>query len=107
METAVLRFNTAEHTFVFIDVEAEPVPSLLRNFSAPVKMEIEGQTPEHLLFLLAHDSDPYNRWEAGQRLFKTVLLDLYDAATNPNNGPDFDERIGCVQTPTPLSSHPL
>jgi len=94
--TTVLRFNKAEDSFVFVDVEAAPVASLLRNFSAPVKMVIEGQTPEDLLFLLAHDSDPYNRWEAGQRLCKIFLLDLYDAATNPNNGDTFDARTQCA-----------
>ena len=43
-------------------VEAEPVPSVLRDFSAPVRLSVEGQTDEHLLFLFAHDSDPFNRW---------------------------------------------
>ncbi|GLC52687.1 hypothetical protein PLESTB_000657300 [Pleodorina starrii] len=78
--TGVLRFEEAETSFVFEGVEVEPVPSLLRGFSAPVKMEVEGQTDEQLLFLLAHDSDPFNRWEAGQRLSKKLLLKLYAAA---------------------------
>ncbi len=46
---------------------AEPVPSLLRGFSAPVVLE-HDYTDEQLLALLAHDRDPFNRWEAGQRL---------------------------------------
>lgn len=41
---------------------SEPVPSLLRDFSAPVKMTVEGQTDEQLVFLFANDSDPFNRW---------------------------------------------
>ncbi|GLI71085.1 hypothetical protein VaNZ11_016002 [Volvox africanus] len=78
--TGVLRFEEAESSFQFEGVEVEPVPSLLRGFSAPVKMQVEGQTDEHLLFLLAHDSDPFNRWESGQRLARKLLLKLYAAA---------------------------
>ncbi|MBS4037759.1 MAG: aminopeptidase N [Hydrogenophaga sp.] len=48
-------------------LNAEPVPSLLRGFSAPVVLE-HDYTDAQLLTLLAHDSDPFNRWEAGQRL---------------------------------------
>ena len=51
----------------FVNVDAEPVPSLLRGFSAPVLLD-DGLTDAQLLVLLAHDSDPFNRWEAGQRL---------------------------------------
>eukprot|EP00983_Pelagomonas_calceolata_P070791 1150931-Pelagomonas_calceolata.AAC.5 len=57
------------------------VPSILRGFSAPVRMTVEGQTDEHLQFLLANDSDEFNRWEAGQRLSRKLLLQLYDAAS--------------------------
>ncbi|PNW83978.1 hypothetical protein CHLRE_04g213250v5 [Chlamydomonas reinhardtii] len=78
--TGVLRFDTAEAVFTFVEVPSEPVPSLLRGFSAPVKMEVSGQSDEHLYFLLAHDSDPFNRWEAGQRLSRKLLLQLYSAA---------------------------
>ncbi|MBN9408624.1 MAG: aminopeptidase N [Burkholderiales bacterium] len=54
-------------TFVFADLDAEPVPSLLRGFSAPVLLDVD-YTDAQLLTLLAHDTDPFNRWEAGQRL---------------------------------------
>ncbi|KAG2500410.1 hypothetical protein HYH03_001981 [Edaphochlamys debaryana] len=76
----VLRFDTPEATFTFLEVPAEPVPSLLRGFSAPVKMELEGQSEQHLTFLLANDADAFNRWEAGQRLSRKLLLQLYAAA---------------------------
>ncbi|WPB55341.1 aminopeptidase N [Xylophilus sp. GOD-11R] len=55
------------HTLVFHDVDAAPVPSLLRGFSAPVILDIEYSDAQ-LLTLLAHDTDPFNRWEAAQRL---------------------------------------
>ncbi|WP_353395126.1 aminopeptidase N [Hydrogenophaga sp. 5NK40-0174] len=54
-------------TFVFENLDAEPVPSLLRGFSAPVILELD-YSDEQLLLMLAHDSDAFNRWEAGQRL---------------------------------------
>jgi aminopeptidase N len=60
--------------FQFEGIVAEPVPSLLRDFSAPVILEFP-YTPEQLALLLAHESDPFNAWEAGQRLASTLILD--------------------------------
>jgi hypothetical protein len=57
----------ASDTLVFDDIAAEPVPSILRGFSAPVILDCD-YTDAQLLTLLAHDADPFNRWEAGQRL---------------------------------------
>jgi aminopeptidase N len=64
-QTLVLTEGSASYTFVNID--SEPVPSLLRGFSAPVVLD-DGLSNADLLCLLAHDSDPFNQWEAGQRL---------------------------------------
>jgi aminopeptidase N len=64
-QTLVLTEASASYTFVNID--SEPVPSLLRSFSAPVVLD-DGLSTADLLSLLAHDSDPFNQWEAGQRL---------------------------------------
>ncbi|MGH8820010.1 MAG: DUF3458 domain-containing protein, partial [Rhodoferax sp.] len=57
----------ATETLTFVGVEVEPVPSILRGFSAPVILEFDYSDAQ-LLTLLAHDGDPFNRWEAGQRL---------------------------------------
>ncbi|WP_323118479.1 aminopeptidase N [Burkholderia alba] len=73
--TRVLEFTQTERTFTFVDVAEAPLPSLLRNFSAPVIVEYDYSADE-LAFLLAHDSDPFNRWEAGQRLATRALLTL-------------------------------
>ena len=54
-------------SFIFINLDSEPVPSLLRGFSAPVVLDCHF-TDAQLLTLLAFDPDPFNRWEAGQRL---------------------------------------
>ncbi|MEJ2032203.1 MAG: aminopeptidase N [Deltaproteobacteria bacterium] len=71
----VLELWEETHSFRFIGIAAEPVPSLLRGFSAPVKTEYD-YSDEELRFLLAHDSDPFNRWEAGQRLACRLILGL-------------------------------
>ncbi len=57
----------AVESFTFINLDSEPVPSLLRGFSAPVVLDFDYSDAQ-LLGLLAHDTDPFNRWEAGQRL---------------------------------------
>jgi aminopeptidase N len=71
--TRVLSLTQAEQTFVFENIAEEPAASLLRGFSAPVHLDFE-QSDATLAHLMAHDSDPYNRWEAGQRLATRVLL---------------------------------
>ena len=75
--TRVLLATEAENHFEFIDVGSPPVPSLLRDFSAPVKLS--GLTPDRLRFLAAHDTDPFVRWESGQQFAATVLLDMIAA----------------------------
>ncbi len=71
----ILELKAEAQTFVFTDVAEAPVASLFRRFSAPVKLEFE-RTPEQLAFLMANDSDAFNRWDAGQELAKGVILDL-------------------------------
>ncbi|MGJ7543116.1 aminopeptidase N [Variovorax sp. LT1R16] len=65
--TRTLVLTEAEQQFTFHGLDAEPVPSILRGFSAPVILDF-GYTDTQLLTLLANDLDPFNRWEAGQRL---------------------------------------
>jgi aminopeptidase N len=69
----VLSVTDPEHLFVFENVPERPVPSLLRRFSAPTKLEYD-YTDEQLTLLMSHDTDPFNRWEAGQRLATGILL---------------------------------
>lgn len=70
-----LELYQAEQSFVFPGIKQRPVPSLLRHFSAPVKLNYDYST-EELAFLMAHDSDEFNRWDAGQRLGLKVVLEL-------------------------------
>ncbi|HEY2257901.1 MAG TPA: aminopeptidase N, partial [Variovorax sp.] len=65
--TRTLVLTQAAEQFTFVGLDAEPVPSMLRGFSAPVILNYDYRD-DQLLNLLAHDPDPFNRWEAGQRL---------------------------------------
>ena len=69
----LLELREREQRFVFEQVTERPVPSLLRGFSAPVKLQYDW-TEAQLLHLMAHDSDGFNRWDAGQTLLRQVIL---------------------------------
>ncbi len=69
-------------TLRFVNVGSAPVPSLLRGFSAPVVLDIDYSNAE-LLTLLAHDSDAFNRWEAGQRLLLRSAINNIAASAHP------------------------
>ncbi len=71
--TRVLELRETEETFYFSGLSHKPVPSLLRGFSAPVKLEYDYSNDE-LMFLMAHDSDGFSRWDAAQMLHLRVLL---------------------------------
>ncbi|MCM2318511.1 MAG: aminopeptidase N, partial [Pseudomonas sp.] len=73
----VLAVSEAEQHFTFVDVAHKPLPSLLRGFSAPVKLSFPYGR-DQLMFLMQHDSDGFNRWEAGQQLSVQVLQELVD-----------------------------
>lgn len=66
-ESQVLHFREAEQTFSFGGVIEEPVVSLFRDFSAPVRINYQ-HSQSALRFMLQHDSDGFNRWDAGQQL---------------------------------------
>ena len=78
-----------EQTLHFIGIDAEPVPSLLRGFSAPVVLDCDDSDAQ-LLTLLAHDSDPFNRWEAAQRLALKRALDFIRSDAVPGSAPVLD-----------------
>ncbi|MGB3146344.1 MAG: aminopeptidase N, partial [Paracoccaceae bacterium] len=72
LPTKVLEMTETEQTFHFDGLASRPVASVLRGFSAPVVLE-QTHTAADRAFLLAHDSDPFNKWEAGRALAKDVL----------------------------------
>jgi aminopeptidase N len=69
----VIHLTETSQSVVFSGVPAPPVPSLLRGFSAPVKLAIE-LPPDELLFLLRTDADPFNRWRAAEMLAMRQLI---------------------------------
>jgi aminopeptidase N len=78
----LLVLDQPQRSWSFVNVASEPVPSLLRGFSAPVTLD-DGLGDAALLTLLAHDTDPFNRWEAGQRLSLRRLLAALQAESLP------------------------
>jgi aminopeptidase N len=73
--TLMLEMTRATQSFRFQGLAARPIPSLLRGFSAPVVLDRKVAASERA-FLLAHDTDPFNRWEAGRALAKDVMADM-------------------------------
>lgn len=74
--TVVLELKEASQTFSFPDLGGDVVPSLLRDFSAPVKLVPESGDEDEsaLAFLFANDTDGFNRWEAGQKLYTSLIF---------------------------------
>ncbi|WP_341902335.1 aminopeptidase N [Polaromonas sp. YR568] len=82
--TQTLVLTEASQSFTFVGIDSEPVPSILRGFSAPVVLSFDYSDAQ-LLHLLAHDSDPFNRWEAGQRLaVNRAIAAIQSLAVNPS-----------------------
>ena len=88
-----VQLTEAEQEFVFDNIDQVPVVSFNRGFSAPVNVATE-QPHEELVFLMGHDSDAFNRWEAGQK-YATALM-LSAIAEFEKNGGDADAALGDV-----------
>ncbi|HSG55095.1 MAG TPA: aminopeptidase N, partial [Paracoccaceae bacterium] len=73
LPTTLLEMTEAEQSFAFPGLATKPVPSILRSFSAPVILERATDNSERA-FLLAHDTDPFNKWEAGRALGRDMLM---------------------------------
>ena len=91
-----LNLTGAEQEFVFDDVDTPPVPSLLRGFSAPVILDTDHDDAD-LAVLMGHDNDPFNRWDAGQRLARQQILawldDAEDRALNESFAAAFSQTL--------------
>ncbi|WP_025770786.1 aminopeptidase N [Thioalkalivibrio sp. HK1] len=71
---ATLDIKNEREEFRFSNIPSPAVPSILRGFSAPVKIEIE-RSDDELVFLIAHESDPFNRWDAAQEYAMRLMLE--------------------------------
>ena len=83
LPTTVLELTQAQQSFTFPGLPAKPVLSVLRDFSAPVILE-HPQTNAERAFLLAHDTDPFNKWDAGRTLAQDVLVTIVRDDTTPD-----------------------
>ncbi|MEP3563475.1 MAG: aminopeptidase N, partial [Marinobacter sp.] len=97
----VLELTDAEHSFEFHGLSERPVPSLLRNFSAPVRVQYPWSR-EQLLFLMSHDPDGFNRWDAGQRLAVDVIQSLIGAPEDVQIDPKLVEAYRSLLNDTSL-----
>ncbi|MBI5448181.1 MAG: aminopeptidase N [Gammaproteobacteria bacterium] len=73
----IISLKETESVFCFLNVSEKPIPSLLRDFSAPIKLHY-NYTDEALFLLIRHDTDGFNRFEASQRLITKILFELID-----------------------------
>ncbi len=80
-KTRLLHLKEKQQSFVFENIAEKPVPSILRGFSAPVKL-VSDLTEDDLLFLMAHDSDGFNRWDAGQTYLQRIILNKPEQLPN-------------------------
>ena len=92
LPTTVLELTEARQSFRF-PAATRPIPSILRGFSAPVVLERDVR-PEERAFLLAHDTDPFNKWEAGRALAKDLLARMVTEGAVP--GPDWLDAVARV-----------
>jgi len=84
-ETArVLELTNRVHEFTFVGLKEQPIISPLRGFSSPVILQCDFSVAE-LAFRMAHDSDEFNRWEAGQTLALQELLQMYHNCLQGNS----------------------
>jgi aminopeptidase N len=91
-------------SITFVNVDEPPVPSILRGFTAPVVLDFDYSDAQ-LLTLLAHDPDPFNRWEAGQRLalrsaIKSIAGDVTNTGGKPLNDAYIDAMRSVLRHPT-------
>jgi aminopeptidase N len=90
--TTLKVLTEAEQSWTFEGLDGLPVPSLLREFSAPITLHHEYSRAD-LLTLLAHDSDPFNRWEAAQRLCLEVAVSALRAHSQAMLGPELTQAL--------------
>jgi aminopeptidase N len=93
-DTVVVLADAAA-TFEFVDVDERPVLSINRGFSAPIKL-VNGLSADDLAFLAAHDSDPFNRWQAVQAISMRLLVDNVSALRAGRTMRTDDQLIGAL-----------
>jgi aminopeptidase N len=98
LNAPVIELTKAKQVFRFVDVQQKPVLSINRGFTAPILLKT-NHTAAEFLFLMGHDADSFNRWEAAQTLAKTLIVKTYvalKAAKNPPSVGGFAKALGLV-----------
>lgn len=93
----VIALTKTEEKFEFTDIKEKPLPSLLRNFSAPVRMHYP-YSDEELIFLMSHDTDGFNSWDAGQQLATKLILELFRKHTSNQKLAINDDFVAAFRT---------
>ncbi len=93
LSSSVLELQEAEHVWRFTDIWQKPVPSINRGYAAPVVLQTAA-TESDLVFLMGHDSDPFNRWESAQFLGRALLVDAARHGFNSGRAQRFVDAIG-------------
>jgi aminopeptidase N len=91
-KTVVLELTDSEQRFTFNNINAEPTPSILRGFSAPVKLK-HALSIKQQIHLFQHDSDSFNRWEAGQNTLSRLIFDTVEAIQNRQTLPSVPKTL--------------
>jgi aminopeptidase N len=97
-ETVICEMTGTRQSFTFEGLNARPVPSILRDFSAPVIVDRDTTNAERA-FLLAHDTDPFNKWEAGRALARSGLVAMITDGAAPD-----DAYLDAVLSGTPVKA---
>jgi len=84
IDTQILHLKEGSQSFTFEGIGARPIPSILRGFSAPVKLTTD-LSDEDVQFLMVHDSDGFNRWEAGQSFALKTINRMIDEQASPGD----------------------
>ena len=92
-----------EQSITFHNIPCAPIPSLNRNFSAPIEMHYDYNDAQ-LLTLLRHDTDAFNRWDAAQQLFTRAILGALNAPESAHLSADLIETLERILLDAHLSS---
>ena len=98
LHDGVLPITKRKQTFRFADVPTRPVPSLLRQFSAPVNVTID-LSDDDVAFLMANDSDPFNRWQAANNFATRILVGTVRSLANgkrASKGQPYAKALGAI-----------
>ena len=98
LHDGVLPITKRKQTFRFADVPTRPVPSLLRQFSAPVNVTID-LSDDDVAFLMANDSDPFNRWQAANNFATRILIGTVRSLAKgkrASKGQPFAKALGAI-----------